>query len=237
MLAILHAKEVPSDKGGTMFADMRAAYDTLPEARKQQLEGLTALHGRSIGPAGEKLYGDDRGVTDKEYREVRWPAVTRHPVTDRPILFVNPMHTYGFVLQRRVVHRPPLAVQLLARRPRYERDGHRRAHGPANRHPPRAVRPPLDEALRRPPGRPGHDDCGAHDPGEDEPRHLGPEIAQVLHRERDDAAHAPAAVVDRASTAVGRSAYATAASPARPTGSPHSRIHCATTFSGCVYVK
>jgi alpha-ketoglutarate-dependent taurine dioxygenase len=36
-------------------------------------------------------------VTDKEYREVRWPAVTRHPVTDRPILFVNPMHTYGFV--------------------------------------------------------------------------------------------------------------------------------------------
>ena len=97
LLAILHAKEVPSDKGGTMFADMRAAYDTLPEARKQQLEGLTALHGRSIGPAGEKLYGDDRGVTDKEYREVRWPAVTRHPVTDRPILFVNPMHTHGFV--------------------------------------------------------------------------------------------------------------------------------------------
>jgi taurine dioxygenase len=97
LLAILHAKEVPSDKGGTMFADMRAAYDTLPETRKQQLEGLTALHGRSIGPAGEKLYSDDRGVTDKEYREVRWPAVTRHPVTDRPILFVNPMHTYGFV--------------------------------------------------------------------------------------------------------------------------------------------
>src|ERR1700730_3046294 len=81
LLAILHAKEVPSEKGGTMFADMRAAYDTLPEARKQQLEGLTAQHGRSIGPAGEKLYGDDRGVTDKEYREVRWPAVTRHPVT------------------------------------------------------------------------------------------------------------------------------------------------------------
>ena len=30
LLAILHAKEVPSEKGGTMFADMRAAYDTLP---------------------------------------------------------------------------------------------------------------------------------------------------------------------------------------------------------------
>jgi taurine dioxygenase len=97
LLAILHAKEVPSEKGGTMFADMRAAYDSLPEERKQQLEGLTALHGRSIGPAGEKLYGYDKGVTDKQYRDVRRPAVVRHPVTGRQILFVNPMHTYGFV--------------------------------------------------------------------------------------------------------------------------------------------
>src|ERR1700722_5292283 len=87
LLAILHAKEVPSDKGGTMFADMRAAYDALPEARKQLLSGLTALHGRSIGPAGEKLYGDDKGVTAKQYRDVPWPAVTQHPVTGRAILF------------------------------------------------------------------------------------------------------------------------------------------------------
>jgi alpha-ketoglutarate-dependent taurine dioxygenase len=96
LLAILHAKEVPSAKGGTMFADMRAAYDGLPEQRKELLQGLTALHGRSIGPAGEKLYGENKGITAKEYRDVRWPAVTRHPVTGRPLLFVNPMHTYGF---------------------------------------------------------------------------------------------------------------------------------------------
>ena len=97
LLAILHAKQVPSEKGGTMFADMRAAYDTLPEARKQQLSGLTALHGRSSGPAGERLYGDEKGVTDKKYADVPWPAVTRHPVSGRSILFVNPMHTTGFV--------------------------------------------------------------------------------------------------------------------------------------------
>jgi taurine dioxygenase len=96
LLAILHAKEVPSDKGGTMFADMRAAYEALPEARQQQLEGLTALHGRSSGPAGERLYGDEKGVTEKVYLETRWPAVTRHPVTGKQILFVNPMHTHGF---------------------------------------------------------------------------------------------------------------------------------------------
>src|SRR5690242_8754552 len=81
LLAILHAKEVPSEKGGTMFADMRTAYDALPARRREELQGLTALHGRSIGPAGEKLYGDNKGITEKVYRDVRWPAVTRHPVT------------------------------------------------------------------------------------------------------------------------------------------------------------
>ena len=71
---MLHAKEVPSKKGGTMFADMRAAYEALPEARKQLLPGLTGLHGRSTGPAGERLYGDEKGVTEKKYQEVREEA-------------------------------------------------------------------------------------------------------------------------------------------------------------------
>ncbi len=96
LLAILHAKEIPSEKGGTLFTDMAAAYAALPPARRDLLAGLTALHGRHTGPAGERLYGDDKGVTEKQYREVAWPAVARHPVTGRPILFVNPMHTHGF---------------------------------------------------------------------------------------------------------------------------------------------
>jgi taurine dioxygenase len=97
VLAVLHAKEVPSEKGGTMFADMRAAYDALPEAKKQLLSGLTALHGRSDGPAGERLYGSDKGASDRTFQELPWPAVTRHPVSGRPILFVNPLHVHGFV--------------------------------------------------------------------------------------------------------------------------------------------
>ena len=96
LLAILHAKEVPLDRGGTMFADMRAAYDALPPGMKERLEGLTGLHGRSSGPAGERLYGDDKGVTEKVYAELPRPAVMRHPVTGQRILFVNPMHVHGF---------------------------------------------------------------------------------------------------------------------------------------------
>src|ERR1051325_9920969 len=96
LLAMLHALELPSQKGGTMFADMRAAYDALPEAMKQRLSQLVALHGRTDGPAGERLYGDEKGATEKRYTEVAWPAVVAHPVTGRPILFVNPMHVHGF---------------------------------------------------------------------------------------------------------------------------------------------
>jgi len=96
LLAILHAKQVPASKGGTMFADMAAAYAALPDARKKQLEGMTGLHGRQTGPGGERLYGEIKGATDKVYREQSWPAVARHPVNNRPILFVNPMHTHGF---------------------------------------------------------------------------------------------------------------------------------------------
>src|SRR5438105_8956494 len=101
LLAMLPAKQVPSEKRSTMFADMRAAYDALPEARKQLLSGLTGLHGRTTGPAGERLYGGDKGVTDKTYQEVQWPAVTRHPATGRSILFVNPMHTHDLVGMKR----------------------------------------------------------------------------------------------------------------------------------------
>lgn len=96
-LAILHAKEVPSSKGGTMFADMRAAYDALDDAMKERLKGMTGLHGPADGPAGARLYaGDPPRTTDKEIRETARPAVVNHPITGRPILFVNPLHTHGF---------------------------------------------------------------------------------------------------------------------------------------------
>jgi taurine dioxygenase len=96
LLAILHAKEVPAEKGGTLFTDMSAAYATLPPDLQRQLAGLTGLHLRHSGPAGERLYQGDNGATEKRYQTVSWPAVLPHPVNGRPILFVNPMHTHGF---------------------------------------------------------------------------------------------------------------------------------------------
>ena len=98
LLAMLHALEVPSAKGGTMFADMCAAYDALPQAMKDRLATLTGLHGRTDGPAGARLYDPEANMrmTAKTYDEKRRPAVMPHPVTGHPILFVNPMHVHGF---------------------------------------------------------------------------------------------------------------------------------------------
>src|SRR6202048_2469277 len=44
LLAMLHALEIPATKGGTMFADMRGAYDALSPAMKDRLSGLVGLH-------------------------------------------------------------------------------------------------------------------------------------------------------------------------------------------------
>src|SRR6202012_5141537 len=43
-LAILHGLEIPSTGGGTLYAAMRAAFDTLPAVTKDRLRGLTGLH-------------------------------------------------------------------------------------------------------------------------------------------------------------------------------------------------
>src|SRR6478752_5367694 len=43
-LSLLYAHVIPDEGGDTEFADMRAAYDALPEGAKKQLEGLVAIH-------------------------------------------------------------------------------------------------------------------------------------------------------------------------------------------------
>jgi len=99
LLAILHALEVPSQRGGTVFADMVAAYETLSPAMKDRLATMTCLHGHTSGPAGGTLYKENEAAktADKVYDEKPWPAITKHPVTGKPILFVNPMHVHGIV--------------------------------------------------------------------------------------------------------------------------------------------
>ncbi len=65
--SLLYAREIPPVGGRTEFADLRAAYDALPDVRKRQLEGLVAEH--------SLIYSRERtgftGFTDDERTNLR----------------------------------------------------------------------------------------------------------------------------------------------------------------------
>ena len=59
--SMLHARSIPPIGGHTEFADMRAAYDALPEATKQRIAGLVAEHSimTSRGKLGFKDFDEN----------------------------------------------------------------------------------------------------------------------------------------------------------------------------------
>jgi len=86
--SMLHAVIIPSFGGETEFADLRMAYDALPEWRKQQIEGLEvvhyALHSRFM--LGDTGYNEQQR---NEIPPVTWPLVQTDPRTGRRILWVG----------------------------------------------------------------------------------------------------------------------------------------------------
>ena len=91
---MLSAVRVPSAGGQTEFADMRAAWDALDDARRAQLEGLSARH---------SLYRSQRAIgfvheTDQRYGFHTQGAplrglVKRHPETGRKAIYAG-RHAY-----------------------------------------------------------------------------------------------------------------------------------------------
>ena len=86
--SLLSARVIPGEGGETQFADMRAAWDTLPEAMKRRVEGLICEH--------TQLFSRGRiGFTDWAPEEIEKMApvpqvlVRTHPVTGRKSLFLS----------------------------------------------------------------------------------------------------------------------------------------------------
>ncbi len=86
--SMLSALVLPSWGGTTEFADLRAAWDTLPERTKAEVEGLSAehyaLHTRIL--LGDEAYTDDQ---KKAIPPAVWPLVQTHPGSGRKLLFVG----------------------------------------------------------------------------------------------------------------------------------------------------
>ncbi|MCH0564811.1 TauD/TfdA family dioxygenase [Streptomyces sp. MUM 2J] len=90
--AVLQLHEVPPFSGDTMWADMAAAYDNLPQAVKDRIDGATAVH--DFIPGFARFYPPERlAPFQAAFPPVEHPVVRVHPETGRRLLFVNASFT------------------------------------------------------------------------------------------------------------------------------------------------
>jgi taurine dioxygenase len=115
MLSALYSLEVPVKDGkvlgDTSFASTTAAYEALPQATKQRIDGLKNVHsyryyrGKNIEAQKEERARGGREIQEhvlteeqlKSVPDVDTPVVRTHPVTKRKGLFVNEAHTSHIV--------------------------------------------------------------------------------------------------------------------------------------------
>jgi taurine dioxygenase len=96
MGAILRLVEVPPSGGDTLWTDMAAAYDNLPDRIKERVEGRTAVH--DVIPGFSRFLDRDRLLEWQDrFPPVEHPVVRTHPETGRRTLFVNVSFTTRIV--------------------------------------------------------------------------------------------------------------------------------------------
>ena len=103
MGSILVARQLPDEGGDTWFASMYAAYDTLDDATKKEIEGLRAVHSAKhiFGSATQNYYksNEDTGprignaAAADVLEDVAHPVVITHPLSGKKALYVNPAFT------------------------------------------------------------------------------------------------------------------------------------------------
>lgn len=95
MASLLRSIVVPTAGGDTMWADTRAAYETLAEPLQRMCDGLSAFHfepyyARAVA-AGQGNVWEGKKLT--KLLPALHPVVRVHPETGRKNLFVNPKFT------------------------------------------------------------------------------------------------------------------------------------------------
>ncbi len=97
MGSILVARELPDSGGDTLFADMAAAYDALPDETMAKLEGLKAVHSTKHIFGSKALYEESGDTTDRvgnkdaadAMEDVTHPVVITHPLSGKKVLYIN----------------------------------------------------------------------------------------------------------------------------------------------------
>lgn len=99
----LMAVEIPPVGGDTLFCDQAAAFAALPEARKQELRAVKAVHSARRGYAPDGLYGESDTERSMAIRPGEaamathtHPLIKPHPETGEEVLFCSISYTIGF---------------------------------------------------------------------------------------------------------------------------------------------
>ena len=86
--SMLSAVTLPVKGGQTEWADMRAAYDALPDDMRALIAGRSAHHSTFHS---RQMLGDDKYTPEqlKRFPPAEWPLVRTHPGSKRKLLFVG----------------------------------------------------------------------------------------------------------------------------------------------------
>lgn len=87
--SVLYSIEVPPMGGNTGFANMYAAYDTLPAELKHAIAGRLCKHDSSRNSVGELRKGYKEVTDPREAPGAEHPIVRTHPATRRNALFLG----------------------------------------------------------------------------------------------------------------------------------------------------
>jgi taurine dioxygenase len=79
----------PSAGGATSFLNCYSAYDTLPDATKQRIDGLTIIHAATHSSGGRAHQGFETVEDVSKVPGARQPMVRTHPETGRKSLFLG----------------------------------------------------------------------------------------------------------------------------------------------------
>ena len=99
--SLLSAHEIPAGGGDTEFADMRAAYDALPQSRQREIDSLIVEH--SIYRSREAMgFTDFSDTARKELPPVNQVLVRAHPATGRKALYIasHASHVIGWPVKK-----------------------------------------------------------------------------------------------------------------------------------------
>ena len=88
---VLYAVKLPNGGGDTQFVNMCQAYEALPEATKERIEGLQARHVYQSKYSQRKLprLAEERSKIGSD--SVVHPIVRTHPETGRKAIYINPI--------------------------------------------------------------------------------------------------------------------------------------------------